>query len=121
MIFEDGDLDADGGAQGRAQNFRWKNIDNVGDDGDNDAKGGDDDDDDDLPLVQTMEETEAQKKWRKQQFEREQWKKERSKTNEVPFSFLRLFALNSNEIRYYSVILTGPIFAFTIRVRIILR
>jgi len=84
LIFEDGDLDADGGAQGRAQNFRWKNIDDVGDDDDDAAKGGDDDDDDDddSPLVQTMEETEAQKKWRKQQFEREQWKKERSMTNE---------------------------------------
>ena len=81
MIFEDGDLDADGG-EGRAQNFRWKNIDAVGD-GD-DARGNDDDDDDDdSPLVQTMEETETMKKWRKQQFEREQWKKEQGKSKEV--------------------------------------
>ena len=82
LIFEDGDLDADGG-EGRALNFRWKNIDDANDEND-DVKGADDDDDDeDVPLMQTMEETETLKKWRKRQFEREQWKKEQSKNKEV--------------------------------------
>ena len=33
--------------------------------------------------MQTLEETETMKKWRKQQFEREQWKKEQGKSKEV--------------------------------------
>ena len=80
MIFEDGDLDAEGG-EGRAQNFRWKNIDAVADDDSKEA--GDDDDDDEVHVVQTMEDTETRRQWRKQQYERDQWIKEQSKSKEV--------------------------------------
>ena len=80
MIFEDGDLDAEGG-EGRAQNFRWKNIDAVADE--DSKEPDDDDDDDDAHVVQTMDDTETRRLWRKQQFERDQWKKEQSKSKDV--------------------------------------
>ncbi|XP_015584830.1 claspin [Cephus cinctus] len=74
LLFEDGDLYTDGA--GRERKFRWKNMDNFGEDVNNPLG-----DNADATLEITEEENELQ--WRKLRLEREKFLEEKKKSGEI--------------------------------------